>query len=61
MVKGVENQIGVLTGRPAYFQGKAKLLVLFNNSDYLETNDLFPTRKSEEEYKKGKKKKKYEH
>lgn len=60
MVKGVENQIGVLTDRPACFHGKAKLLVLFNNSDYLETNDLFPIWKSEEEYRKGKKKT-YEH
>lgn len=56
-MKGVENQIGVLTDRPACFQGKAEILVLFNNSDYLQTGELFPIWKSEEEYRKGEKKK----
>lgn len=41
MVKEGENQFCVLTESPADFQEKAKIFFLFNNCDYLQTNDLF--------------------
>lgn len=59
MVKGGENQFGMLTDSPAHFQEKAKIFFHFSNFDYLQIDDLYSIGKSEEEYRKGKKPKKF--
>lgn len=49
-MKGGENQFGVLTDSSAHFQEKANIIFLFNNCDYLQTDELFSIGKSEKEY-----------
>lgn len=56
MGKASENHFDVLmvqSDDPAPIQAAAKIFLLFNNCNYLQTDDLFSIGKSEEEYRKG--------